>query len=401
MKILVANIASASFRFHLFEIEGASRQEIVVGAVSPIGEGASYSTWTFRLDGQPAQQRISPLFVDHGEAIRYILTQLVASKALKDTADLDAVAFKAPMAGEWAAVSLVDDDLLDEMEFFSPIAPALNPLYILAMNLFREELGDVPLVAVFEPGFHETIPDRRRYYAVPPLWSEKYGVEKYGFHGAAHRYVAERTAELMGPQNARRIISCRLGRSSSVCAILDGASVANSFGLSPQSGLPQAHGAGEFDPFAFALLQARAKLSAQDVLDALGHNSGLAALSGTDGRLREIRAAADAGSDWAQLTWELYVTAVRDYIGAYLAELGGADALVFTGPAGAGQGDLRQAVCENLAFAGIAIDPAANEGGDDERRIEAKDAPIAIYVMPAQEELVVATQAARFLESRQ
>ena len=367
MKVLVINIGSTSLKFRLFEMDGRNEREIAAGT---------------------------------GELIGDVMEQLVRSRALASREDLDAVAFKAVMGGDCDAVELVDDELLERMEHFSAVAPVHNPPYIAAMNLFRDELGDVPLVAAFEPGFHATIPERRRYYAVPVEWAEKYGIKRYGFHGASHRYIAERTAELMGADSARRIISLHLGGSSSVCAIRDGASVANSFGLSPQSGLPQTNRAGEFDPFALALLEREAGMSAADVLRALGDESGLAAISGTSGDMRDIREAAASGDEKAQLAFDVYITAVRDYLGAYLVELGGADVLVFTGGIGENDPLVRAAVCRDLQFAGIELNSDRNEAAGGETRIDSGMSQTALWVIPTNEELIVARQAAEFLQGR-
>jgi acetate kinase len=279
-----------------------------------------------------------------------------------------------------------------------------NPPYIAAMRMFRSALGDTPLVAAFETGFHQTIPARRRLYAVPLEWAEKYGVKKYGFHGASHRYIATRTAQLM-PQ-ARTVISCHLGGSSSICAIRDRQSQAVSMGLSPQSGLPQSNRAGDFDPFALLLLKDRAGMDTPAVLTALGKQGGLMALSGTSGDIRDVRSAAAAEiaagkPGKAQLTLELFATSVRDYLGAYLVELGGADAIVFTGGIGEHNPDLRKMILSGLEFAGIRLDEAANAHTQTEGRIDAADSKTALWVMPTNEELIVARQAAAFLNSRQ
>lgn len=411
MKILVANIGSTSFKFRLLEISQRSEREIAVGAADYIGESGfvpgldrkigevvhPYSKFTYRLGAGKTEVQHCGVFADHGMAIRHAMEQLITSRALASKEDLDVVAFKAVLAGDCEPVALVDDKLIKRMEYFSSVAPAHNPPYIAAMQLFRDELGEVPLVAVFEPGFHGTIPPWRRYYAVPMKWAEKYGVKRYGFHGASHRYIAMRTAELM--PEAKCIISCHLGGSSSICAIRDGQSVATSFGLSTQSGLPQTNRCGEFDPFAFALLKAEAGMDADAVLQVLGSESGLAALSGTNGDMRQIHQAADAGDEKARLALDVYVTAVRDYIGAYLVELGGADALVFTGGIGQNDPELRAAICAGMEFVGISIDAAKNDSAKGESRIDAEGSPTAVWVVPTNEELIVARQAAELLSS--
>ena len=394
MNILVCNIGSTSFKFRLFHIDGAAERQLASGGADRISRSGGKVNWQIAV-APPCEQ--SRDFADHGQAIRFVLDQLVAGEALTRIDDLDAVAFKTVMGGDSDPVARVDETLLARMEYFVPVAPAHNPPYIAAMRMFGSTLKTTPLVAVFEPGFHKTIPTRRRLFAVPLEWAEKYGVKRYGFHGASHGYIAARTIQLMGSDKARRIISCHLGGSSSICAIRDGKSVATSMGLSPQSGLPQSNRAGEFDLFALELLKRQAGLDADAVLAALGANGGLAALSGTSGDMRDIRDAATGGSERARVTVELFATAIRDYIGSYLVELGGADAIVFTGGIGQNDPDLRTEVCAGLEFAGIELDATKNATAKGETRIESATSRTAIWVMPTNEELVVARQAAEFL----
>ncbi len=393
MKILVSNIGSSSFKFRLFELTGRTEQEIASGGADRIG--GIGGALKLRVGGD--ERSWEQDFTDHGQAIRRVLDELVAGKALSAVEELDAVAFKAVMGGDLPAVTLVDENVLEQMEYFAPVAPAHNPPYVAAMRMFRKVLSGTPLVVAFDMGFHRTQPPRRRLYAVPPEWAEKYGVKRYGFHGASHRYIATRTAELLG--RAERIISCHLGGSSSICAIRDGASVATSMGLSPQSGLPQGNRVGDFDAFGIKLMMARTGRSFDDLLSELGSRSGLAALSGTGGDMRDIQRASAEGSEPAKLALELFVTAVRDYLGAYLVELGGADALVFTGGIGEHNPNLRSAICEGLGFAGVRLDEGKNEQVDGEARIDADDSATAIWVVPTNEELIVARQAAELLQA--
>lgn len=397
MKILVSNIGSTSFKFRLFDIdivEGGQR-ELAAGGADRIGHAGGTMKW--QSPGGP-QRSLAMDFADHGEAIRFVLDSLVADGALSKPGDLDAVAFKAVMAGDTDPVVMVDDDLLRRMEHFTPVAPAHNPAYIAAMRMFRKVLADTPLVAAFEPGFHGTNPPRRRLYACPPEWAERYGVKRYGFHGASHRYIATRMAEIM-PQ-ARRVISCHLGGSSSLCAIRDGQSLATSMGLSAQSGLPQGTRVGDFDAFGLKLMTAQTGRGLDDLLAELGGNAGLAALSGTSGDIRDIEAGIARDDVRCRLALDIYVTAIRDYLGAYLVELGGADAIAFTGGIGQHSPLVRSGVLANLEFAGIAMDPAANEKTSDEGRIDSPTSGTAIWVMPTNEELIVARQAAELLRSR-
>lgn len=392
MNVLVANIGSTSFKFRLFSFADGAERELASGGVDRIGgEGG---VLTYSAGGDRLRQPCA--CADHGQAIRAALDAMVGKGALESPRSLDAVAFKAVMAGDSEPVVFVDDKVLAAMEYYAPAAPAHNPAYVAAMRSFREELAGTPLIAAFEPGFHRAIPARRRRYAIPAEWDSKFGIRRYGYHGASHRYVAERTAELMGPA-AERIISCHLGGSSSLCAIRDGQSVATSMGFSPQSGLPQSNRVGEFDCFALALVQRETQMTLGQMLEALGSAAGLAAMSGTSGDMRDIESAAEGGDENARLSIDVFATAVRDALGAYLVELGGADAVVFTGGIGQHSPILRGKVCEGLAFAGIALDAAKNAAAEGECRIESKKSKTAIWVMPTNEELIVARQAAALL----
>lgn len=392
MKILVANIGSTSFKFRLFEME--TETELVSGGADRIGQPGGILK--FRMPGCKIESQEQP-YPDHGQAVRDILRKLVEYSVLENLADLDAIAFKAVMGGDLPPVTEVTGEVLSRMEYFAPVAPAHNPPYISAMRMFSEELEGTLLVAAFDSGFHQSNPERRRRYAVPPDWAESYGVKRYGYHGASHRYTASRIRELVPA--AERVISLHLGGSSSICAIKSGVSVATSMGLSPQSGLPQSSRVGDFDPFALDLLHRGANLEMDEVLRVLGTESGLAALSGTNGDMRDIEDAMDQGSPAAILAFDVYVTSIRDYLGAYLAELGGADVIAFTGGIGQKSDRVRKSVCRGLAFAGIILDLDKNSVARKEGRISREDSPTAVWVLEANEELIVARQAAELLKS--
>jgi acetate kinase len=392
MKILVANIGSSSFKFRLFDFDGGQR-ELAAGGEDRIG--AQGGKLTYRLGaGEPAARPCA--CADHAQAIQACLERMVSDGVLESAASVGAVAFKAVMGGDIEPVVFVDDEVLAAMEYYAAVAPAHNPAYVAAMRSFRQGLPGTPLVAAFESGFHRTMPQRRRLYAAPPEWAERFGIRRYGFHGASLRYVAERTAELMRGR-ARRIIICHLGGSSSVCAVRDGKSVATSMGFSAQSGLPQGTRVGDFDAFALAVVGRETRMSLERMLAELGGSAGLAALSGTGGDMRDIESAAESGDERAALAIEVFVTAVRDYVGAYLVELGGADALVFTGGIGQNSPLVRQKVCDGLDFAGIMLDGGKNAAAEGECRIDSDPSPTAIWVMPTNEELIVARQAAELL----
>ncbi len=385
MKILVANLGSTSFKYRLFDMDG--ERVIARGGVERIG--SPQSRCFVETAGQRTETTVAAK--DHAVAVRLCLQQLIETKCLATASELAAIGFKAVHAQGLTGVHRVDAKVLAAMEAYNNIAPAHNPPYVTAMRLLATELPTIPLVAAFETGFHETIAPGERLYAVPLEWAEQHGVKRWGFHGASHRYIAGRTAELLGATDAR-IISCHLGGSSSLCAIRDRKSVATSLGMSPQTGLPHNNRVGDFDVFALpALMRATGKTLAQ-VLDDLANRSGLQGISGKSNDLRDVEQAAASGDRRAQLALDVFVAAVRRYLGSYLLLLNGADAIVFTGGIGENSASMREAICANLDWFGIRLNPQKNLSAKREARIDADGSRVQLWIMPTNEELVVARQ---------
>lgn len=396
MKILVANLGSTSFKYRLFDMNG--EQQLARGGTERIGSAESRCFVELR-----GQRREHTMHVpDHAVAVRECLDQLTDREhgCLASAEEVAAIGFKAVHGGPFSGVQRVTPELLDAMDSMAQVAPAHNPPYVTAMRLLSEKLPEIPLVAAFETGFHQTIAPRNRLYAIPHQWAEEYGVERWGFHGASHRYIAGRTAELL-ERDDLRIISCHLGGSSSLCAIRRGESVANSLGMSPQSGLPHNNRVGDFDPFALPVLMKRTGKSLDALLDDLANRSGLAGLSDTSGDMRDLEEAAAAGSARAQLAIDLFISAIRHFLGAYLVELGGADAIVFTGGIGENGASLRSEVCRDLAWAGIELDEQANLAARGEKAIQTENSRTQIWIMPTNEELVVARQSQQLLQAKE
>lgn len=395
MKILVANLGSTSFKYRLFDMAGDA--QLARGGIERIG--SPESPCMIEIGGRPQEKTLC--VPDHAEAVRQCLAQLTDPEfgCLKTASEVSAIAFKAVHGGRVTGVQRVTPEVLAAMEEMNAVAPAHNPPYIAAMRLLGEKLPEIPLVACFETDFHRTIPDGNRYYAIPMEWAEEALVRRYGFHGASHRYIAGRTAELLGP--GLRIISCHLGGSSSLCAIRDGKSVAASMGFSPQSGLPQNNRAGDLDPFALPVLMKHTGKTLEEVLVILRNQSGLLALSGVSGDIRDINQAAAAGNARAKLALDVFASNVRHYLGAYLVELGGADVIVFTGGIGENNPEFREAVCRNLEELGIALDPEANRSAKGEARLSSAASRVQIWTIPTNEEIVVARQAAQLLSKGQ
>jgi acetate kinase len=393
VKVLVANLGSTSFKYRLFDM-AAGEKVLARGGVERIGSPESRAF--VESDGQ--RDELTVVARDHAVAVRLCLEQLSDPRraCLRDPSELSAIGFKAVHARGVSGVQLVDERVLAAMDAYADVAPAHNPPYIAVMRLLRRELPHIPLVAAFETGFHETIAPGQRHYAIPLEWVEKYGVKRWGFHGASHRYIAGRTAELLGNPEAR-IISCHLGGSSSLCAISDGTSVANSLGMSPQTGLPHNNRVGDFDVFALPVLLRETGRSLEQLLDDLANRSGMLGLSGFND-LRDIELAADRGEERARLALDVFVASVRHYLGAYLVLLGGAEAIVFTGGIGENSVQMRQAVCADLDWFGIVLDPEKNAAAKGEAAIHATISRVQVWIMPTNEELIVARQAKALLE---
>jgi acetate kinase len=395
LKILVANLGSTSFKYRLFDM-AAGEKLLARGGVERIGAAESKAF----VEAGGVREDFTVAAKDHAVAVRLCLSQLADPKraCLKDPSELAAIGFKAVHAQNVTGVQRVDERVLEAMEAYADVAPAHNPPYIAAMRLLSRELPEIPLVAAFETGFHETIPAASKHYAIPSEWAEKHGVKRWGFHGASHRYIAGRTAEILGNPNAR-IVSCHLGGSSSLCAIANGDSRATSMGMSPQTGLPQNNRVGEFDVFALPALMRMTGKSLETLLDDLAERSGLFGISGYND-LRDIEAGAAAGEAKSQLALDVFVASVRHYLGAYLLLLGGADAIVFTGGIGENSSAMRRAVCENLDWFGIRLDADANASAKGEAAVHAAGSRVQIWTMPTNEEIVVARQTRTLLETK-
>ncbi len=395
MKVLVANLGSTSFKYRLFNLDDPAEPVLARGAIDRIGSPLSrVSCKTDRGEVEATRQ-----VADHGDAVQICLDQLVDPEigVLKDPSEVSAIGFKAVHARNLTGVQLVDESVLQAMEAFNDVAPAHNPPYVKVMRELRKRFPKLPLVAAYETGFHRTIPEAHQRYAIPEEWSTTLGIRRWGFHGASHRYISWRIAELLGRKDLK-VVSCHLGGSSSLTAIRDGASIATSMGMSPQSGLPQNNRAGDFDLFALPYLLRETGKSLDDVLFELAERSGLLGICGKND-VRDVEAAAAAGDVSAQLAVDVFVASIRHYLGAYLLELNGADAIVFTGGIGENSSLIRSKTLADLDWFGIDLDPDLNAGGPHERRISTEKSRVQVWIVPTNEELVVARQSQALLKS--
>ncbi len=419
MKVLVANLGSTSFKYRLFDMSNES--QIARGGIDRIGQAQSAC---FVEIGGRREETTQPVN-DHAAAVRICLDQLTHPEygCLKSVSEVAAIGFKAVFAGNLSGVRIVDDALLAKMEDFADIAPAHNPMYAKAMRQLRSAFPKIPLVAALETAFHETIPPENRLYAIPYEWSEDYEIKRWGFHGASHRYLNTRIAELIcdpqasgaasaprlsaGPAADRgadaaplakrselRVITCHLGGSNSLCAARGGKSLANSLGMSPQTGLPHNNRVGDFDPFALPILLRKTGKPLEVLLEELSSKGGLLGVSGLSGDARDLEEAAAKGHARAKLALDVFISSIRHYLGAYLTILGGADVIVFSGGIGENSSLIRSGVCRNMSWAGIELDEAKNTSipRGSEAKISTDNSQTQIWVLPTNEEIVVARQ---------
>lgn len=372
MKCLIPNIGSTSFKYRLLDMPAEA--VLAEGRMERIGQPGSPCT-------------------DYPGAIGCCMAELAGpGKPLGSLAEIDAVGFKAVHAGPLNESGLIDEQFLAALEEFAFLAPAHNPPYLAAIRAFRQQLPGVPLVAVVETAPYRQMDEAATTYAVPYAWRTEHGIRRYGFHGASHRSASERVQALFG--KGTRHISCHLGGSSSVAAFRAGVAVDTSFGASPQSGLPQNNRVGEMDAFAVLHMMKKLGLGPDEMAALLGSQSGLAGISGTSGDLRDLEQAAAAGNARARLAIDVFVRAIRHFIGAFLLELGGVDVLSFSGGIGENSAAVRGAVLRKLEPFGTEVDAARNDHLRGEGPISTDGSAVQVLVIPANEELVIARETA-------
>ena len=394
MKILVVNLGSTSLKYRLFDFAGEGEL---------IAEGGFERVENFR------------------KAVDACLEDLKRDGCVESFDDLAAVGFKTVLAEGVSGCVRLDEAVLKAMEAGNSAAPAHNPAYLAGIRVFSERLPGTPLVALFETAFYQWIPEVAKCYAVSASWRAR-GVRRWGFHGASHKFVAERSAEILRRgdvaerarrlyadegktpirQPSLRVISCHLGGSSSVTGIRDGVAIGNSMGYSPQSGLPQNNRVGDVDAFAVLHVMRQAGLTVEEVERQLCAEAGLKGLSGGQNDIRDIQAQAEAGRESAQFALDFLVYETRRWMGSYYLLLNGADALAFTGGIGENRAEIREGVCADLDQLGIRLDAEKNRSIEGvEGEISAPDSKTKIFVIPANEEWIVAREVKRFLENNE
>lgn len=393
-KVFVVNIGSTSLKFNLFNME--NEEVLAKGNIERIGDADS--TMNYSVTGsEPVTTNIDTTS-GYGVGIKIILNIISNAGILKDFSEIAGIGFKAVHAGELTESSVVTDELIEKKEELYCVVPAHNPPYVTAMSQFKEWVPDIPLVAAFETHFHRNIPDYAAIYSVPYEWYEKYKIKRYGFHGASHRFVSERAAELLNVANKDlKIITCHLGGSSSLAAIQNGVSIDTSMGFSTQAGMPMLTRCGDIDPFILPYVMKKENLTFEEIMEILIKNSGLKGLSGTSGDVRVLEENYQKDHR-SRLAFDSFCYSVKKYIGSYIAVLGGIDALVFTGGIGENSSKAREKICEGLKFLGIELDLKINSLPKLERIISKETSKTKVMVIPTNEELIVARETLKVLE---
>ncbi len=389
MKILVINCGSSSLKYQFLDMNNES--VLAKGLVERIGiEGSVLKHEKIGMDKEVINADIK----DHEIALKLVMDALVNEKygAIKDLSEIDAVGHRVVHGGESFAKSvLIDENVMKGIKDCIDLAPLHNPPNITGIRACQKLLPNVKMVAVFDTAFHQTMPESSYIYAIPYEYYEKYRIRRYGFHGTSHLFVSERAAQIMGKNKEDlNIITCHLGNGASVSAIKGGKCIDTSMGLTPLEGLIMGTRSGDMDPAIVTFLMEKEGLSAKEVDNMLNKKSGVLGISGVSSDFRDIEEEAEKGNKKAQLALDMFHTRVKKYIGAYAAQLGHVDALVFTAGLGENSAESREEICKNMDFLGIEIDTNVNKVRGKETLISTENSKIKVYIIPTNEELVIA-----------
>lgn len=400
MNILVLNCGSSSVKYKLIEIK--ANKVLAEGGIEKIGLPDAFIK--FKFGNEKIQQDLD--INDHVGAIKSILDNLTSKEygCIKDFKEIDAVGHRVVHGGEKFNKSvLINDEVIAKIKECYGIAPLHNPVNMAGIDAINEVLPEVPQVGVFDTAFHQTMPAKSYMYALPYKYYAEDGVRRYGFHGTSHRYVSQRVCDFLGVEpKGKKIITCHVGNGGSITAVKDGKSIDTSMGLTPTEGLMMGTRCGDVDPGALIFLMDKHNLSSKDMLNMVNKESGLAGVSGVSSDMREITAAAKQGNEKAILSLEMYEQRITKYVGAFAAEMGGVDIIVFTGGVGEHQSSTRANVCNPLRFMGVEIDDAANNANNgDEGIISTPNSAVKVVVIPTDEEYMIAKDTEAIIEGRE
>jgi acetate kinase len=391
MKILIANPGSTSYKCKLYDMENM----VILFQASVERIGDQMGIYTYRIgNGESQQTELS--IPDYPSAVNLTLENL---KDIIPIENLAAVGFKTVHAKGISGCVELSAEVLEAMEEYMSLAPVHTQVYLTAISVFKDLLSSTPLVGLFETAFHTQIPPEAYLYGIPYDYYSKYGIRKYGFHGASHRYIGERVKELYYPERENwKVISCHLGGSSSVCAIQDGNSIDTSMGMSPQSGLLNSNRVGDLDSYALLYLMEKENWSVPQAGKELMTRGGLLGISGISGDFRDVEEAMGKGDERAGLAFKTFAYYVKRYIGEYMAILNRADCIAFTAGAGQNSPGLRNEILQNMENLGIILDNKKNEENPKEGLISAEHSETKIAVIPTNEELIVAREVQNYLK---
>ena len=390
MKILVINAGSSSLKYQLIDMETESL--LAKGLCERIGIDG-HLKHTPLVGGKPVFNEDVPM-PTHAEAIAAVIDKLTGAQygVVSSMKEIDAVGHRVVHGGEKFACSVrIDDAVMAALEECTPFAPLHNPANITGINACKAVMGDVPMVAVFDTAFHQTMPDEAYMYAVPYEYYKNDGIRRYGFHGTSHRYVSQRCAELMGkPIEELKIVSCHLGNGSSLCAIDGGKCVDTSMGFTPLVGLPMGTRCGDLDAGVIQFIMNKYGYNIDEMLNILNKKSGVLGISGVSSDFRDLENASAEGNERASLALKMFQYWVAKVAGSYVAAMNGADAIIFTAGVGENGPDTRKAVCDHFGYLGVTIDDEANSQRGKDIMISTPDSKVKVFVIPTNEELVIA-----------
>lgn len=398
MNVLVINAGSSSLKYQLFDME--TETVIAKGICERIGLDGRL-THTPILNGKPEFKAEIPL-PTHSEAINAVIEKLTSKEygVIDSLKQIGAVGHRVLHGGQKFSESvLIDNAVIGAITECIPLGPLHNPANLMGIKACQKAMPGVPQIAVFDTAFHQTMPEYAYIYPIPYMYYEKYGLRRYGFHGTSHRYVSKKALEVLGiPAEGSRLITCHLGNGSSLAAVRDGKCIDTTMGLTPLEGLPMGTRCGSIDP---AILESMANyedLSMHQIMEVLNRESGVYGISGVSSDFRDLEAAAEEGNERARLALDCFNYAVSKYIGAYLAAMGGADAIIFTAGLGENGPLTRSGIVRPLNGLGICIDEEKNDFKGKLREITGEGSTIRIFVIPTNEELVIARDTKEIVE---
>ena len=396
MKILVVNCGSSSLKYQLINME--TEEVLASGKYERIGEKEAFIT--HKVNGQKIEIK-NPAY-NQTEAIEFTLKQLVNPeyKVIDSLDEIEAIGHRLVHGGEKISESVViNDEVISVLKECTDLAPLHNPASILGIEACKKVMPEKPMVGVFDTAFHQTIPQEKYIYPIPYEYYEKYKVRKYGFHGTSHMYVSQRLAEIENKDiKDLKIVTCHLGQGSSICAVKNGKSIDTSMGLSPLGGIPMVTRSGDMDPSVLTYIMKKDNLTADEMESILNKESGVSGISGLAPDFRIIEQAANEGNERAQIAMSSFKYAIASYIAKYAVAMNGIDYIIFTGGVGENQILIRKGICEQLTFMGVEIDEDLNNMRGEEKLISKADSKVKVYVIPTNEELMIAKETKRLIK---